>query len=69
MGDLFTKIASFTSRMSVVSEDSIPSRLVPIYQAMLLSLLSICGLGIRITSRDLQPEGKVYDRPSVHRHS
>lgn len=56
---LFTRIANFTSRMQVVSQEEIPPGLVPIYQTMLVSLLNICGLSIKITSRYLVTEEKV----------
>jgi hypothetical protein len=57
---LFTRIENFASRMRTVSEEGIPPGLIPIYQTMLVSLLNICGLSIKITSRYLVAEGKVH---------
>jgi hypothetical protein len=57
---LFTRIENFASRMRTVSEEGIPPGLIPIYQTMLVSLLNICGLSIKITSRYLVTEGKVH---------
>jgi hypothetical protein len=48
---LFAKIGESTRRMQLVSQEDIPPRMIPIYQAMLLTLLKICGLGIKITLR------------------
>lgn len=48
---LFAKIGESTRRMRLVSQEDIPPGMIPIYQAMLLTLLKICGLGIKITLR------------------
>jgi len=56
---LFAKIGESTRRMQLVSQEDIPPRMIPIYQAMLLTLLKICGLGIKITLRSEPPDEQV----------
>jgi hypothetical protein len=50
------KLGSFTGRLKEVSGENIPDALVPIYQAMLVALLSVCALAVRMTFRTLKDD-------------
>ncbi|KAK3670710.1 hypothetical protein LTR78_009402 [Recurvomyces mirabilis] len=66
VGGLFEKLGSFTGRLSEVSHETIPDALVPIYQAMLVSLLNICSLATKMTWRSMK-DVKVGESRFLHK--
>ncbi|EMC91241.1 hypothetical protein BAUCODRAFT_127159 [Baudoinia panamericana UAMH 10762] len=54
VGGLFGRIEAFTHRMSEVSHERLPENLIPIYQAMLVSLLKVCALATRLSFKSLE---------------